>query len=219
MLLSVFFRFLLMAAIFAALLFGPAGRFDLPFAWAYLAILFAAAFVNLALMDRDLLKERMHPGPGGTDRALRWIAMPLMLAHFLVAGLDVGRFHWSDSVPVGLRVAGLIALAAGMALVLSAVHVNRFFSPVVRIQHERGHRLVTVGPYRWIRHPGYLGALLMTLCGGLALGSWWALAPAAGLAALMLRRAIIEDHFLHNELEGYRDYAATVRYRLLPGVW
>ena len=97
--------------------------------------------------------------------------------------------------------------------------VNRFFSPVVRIQEERGHHLITEGPYRFIRHPGYAGMLLAFAGVGPALGSWWSLVPLVPVVLLILRRLLIEDRYLHEHLEGYAGYAQRVPYRLLPGVW
>lgn len=203
----------------AAILFGSAGRVDLPLFWAWIAVPTAAAAFVGCRMDADFMKERLRPGAGGTDRWLRFIATPFWLAQMVVAGLDVGRFHWSDTVPLTLRVAGLVVFAATYALVGWSVWVNRFYSPVVRIQSERGHVLVTGGPYGWVRHPGYAGLLLAIPFGGLVLGSWWALAVVTPLLLLILRRTIVEDGFLHENLDGYRDYARRVRHRLVPGVW
>jgi protein-S-isoprenylcysteine O-methyltransferase Ste14 len=145
--------------------------------------------------------------------------LPFMLGCWIVAGLDVGRFHWSDAVPFGWRLAGLVGLAASLGLSFWAMMANRFFSPVVRIQSERGHHLINSGPYRYLRHPGYLGIIGGPLCAALALDSWWALLPAAGIAFLIVRRTTMEDKFLRRELEGYPAYVEKVRYRLLPGVW
>ena len=117
------------------------------------------------------------------------------------------------------RPLALVGYAAGMALAVCAMAANRFFSPVVRIQHERGHTLVTSGPYRFVRHPGYVGAILASLCGGVALGSWWSLVPLAPFAALFLRRTAVEDRMLRADLDGYAGYAERVRYRLVPGLW
>ena len=150
---------------------------------------------------------------------MRVWATPFFLAHLVVAGMDVGRFHWSASVPVELHIAGLVGMTLGFGLSCWAMRVNRFFSPVVRIQTERGHHLVTGGPYRLIRHPGYLAALGTFPSGGLALGSWWSLAPLLGFVLLMLRRVLIEDKFLRENLGGYVGYAERVKYRLVPGVW
>ena len=105
-----------------------------------------------------------------------------------------------------------------MILCVWAMAVNRFFSPVVRLQEERGHRLVTDGPYRYIRHPGYAG-ILLSACVGVALGSWWSLLPLVVAMGLILRRTALEDRFLRASLEGYASYAEQVRYRLVPGIW
>ena len=158
-------------------------------------------------------------GAGRPDRYLRLIALPFILAHLIVAGLDVGRFHWSRPMPAGVQAVALIGYAAGMALSVYAMANNRFFSPVVRIQHERGHPLVTSGPYRFVRHPGYTGLIVASLCGGIALGSWWSLVPLAPFVGMFLRRTAMEDRFLHDGLEGYAGYARRVRYRLVPGLW
>jgi protein-S-isoprenylcysteine O-methyltransferase Ste14 len=200
------------------IVFGSAGRFDLPFLWAFFAVVVAAWLITLSTIDRSLLQERMHPGPGGIDRRLRIIVLPFFAGLLIVAGLDAGRFHWSVT-PTWVQIVALIVLAAGYALSGWAASVNRFYSPVVRIQTDRGHQLITTGPYARIRHPGYAGSLLTILATGPALGSWWALLPAIATAALMFRRLLAEDRFLHKHLEGYPTYAARVRHRLIPGVW
>ena len=96
---------------------------------------------------------------------------------------------------------------------------NRFFSGMVRIQTERGHHVVSSGPYGWIRHPGYAGALLTYLATPFFLDSRWALLPAMFITIVLIIRTSLEDQTLQNELEGYRAYAERVRYRLMPGVW
>jgi protein-S-isoprenylcysteine O-methyltransferase Ste14 len=102
---------------------------------------------------------------------------------------------------------------------LWAMAVNRFFSPAIYVQKERGHRVITGGPYRLIRHPGYLAMALIFGFAALGLGSWWALLPATGFALLILNRAAREDRFLQSELPGYAAYAKRVNYRALPGIW
>src|SRR5262249_60715294 len=116
-----------------------------------------------------LLKERLAPAPGGEDRTLRLWMAPFMAGQLVIAGLDVGRFHWTGPLPAWLQGAGLAAYAAGVGLTVWAMVTNRFFSPVVRIQHERGHHLVTGGPYRVVRHPGYAGLIVAMPAGSLAL--------------------------------------------------
>jgi protein-S-isoprenylcysteine O-methyltransferase Ste14 len=211
-------RVLIFVLLPAVTLFASAGRLDLPFFWAYVGLMATAAVAMLAFIDRDLLCERIKPGPGGEDRNLRWVAMPFLIGQWVIAGLDAGRFHWSDTVPIPLRVAGLALLVIAFSLSVWAMHVNRFFSPVVRIQAERNHHVVTGGPYAWIRHPGYLAAILHAM-GTLALGSWWAMCVMACVPFLLGRRITVEDRFLRAQLAGYADYAARVRYRLIPGVW
>lgn len=202
----------------AVTLFASAGRLDLPFFWAYVGFMAVAAVAMVVLIDRGLLRERLKPGPGGTDRNLRWVAMPFLVGQWAIAGLDVGRFHWSDAIPIPLRVAGLALLAVSFSLSIWAMRVNRFFSPVVRIQEERDHHVITDGPYAWVRHPGYLAAMLHAI-GTLALGSWMAMGVMACVPFLLGRRITIEDRFLRERLAGYADYAARVHYRLIPGVW
>jgi protein-S-isoprenylcysteine O-methyltransferase Ste14 len=206
------------AALFA-LLFGCAGRWDLPFIWAYIIVLVGATVVSIPLLDPGLIRERTFPPPGGLDRSLRFVVLPFFLVHLVIAALDVGRFQWSGSVTPAVQVACLAGLAASRALSIWAAHVNRFFSPVVRIQSDRGHHLVSDGPYRWIRHPGYTAAAASMLCSGPAIGSWWAVLTLVPVLILILRRTIIEDRYLPERLEGYAEYAQRVRYRLVPGVW
>ncbi len=205
-------------AVMAGTFFGSAGRWDLPLAWAALGVY--AAFVVLAqiLMDPELRRERMKPAPGGIDRHIRWAMLPFILGYWMVAGLDI-RWHAAETIPQAWQSLGLAGLTASLGLALWAMTQNRFFSPVVRIQTERGHHLITSGPYRFIRHPGYLGGAASALSGAIALGSKWALLPAAGVVGVLIRRAIIEDRFLLRELAGYLEYSRTVRYRLVPGIW
>ena len=170
-------------------------------------------------MDPDLREERVRPGPGGRSRRIRFLALPLILAHLVVAGLDVGRFGWSGPIPLAVQATALAGYAAGMGLSLWAMAANRFFSPVVRIQAERGHHVITSGPYGYLRHPGYTGLIVGSICGGVALGSWWSLVPLAPFVGMFLWRTAMEDRFLHEGLEGYVGYAQRVRYRLVPGLW
>ena len=211
-------RLVLVLGFVGTMLFGSAGRFDIPAFWALLGLMVVVVTGMLTTIDRGLLQERMKPGPGGTDRHIRALMMPFILAHLVVAGLDAGRFHWSYvSVPV--QIAGLVGLVLCFSTSVWAMRTNRFFSPVVRIQEERGHHLVTGGPYRFVRHPAYLASLLMFIASGLMLGSLWSLVPNVGCAIIMFRRVVIEDKYLHQNLDGYVEYAAKTRYRLVPGVW
>jgi protein-S-isoprenylcysteine O-methyltransferase Ste14 len=203
----------------AAALFGGAGTFAVPAFWIYLAILAAIFAASLLGLDPDLARERMRPGGQKPPLAL-WLLAIVFAAHWLIAGLDRGRFHWSDTVPQWLQAAGLIGVAAGNALCFWAMRVNRFFSSIIRIQSDRGQHVIDSGPYAVVRHPGYIAGILFLGTSGIALGSWlaWAILVAFSLPFLMYR-VVTEDRVLQSELPGYRDYAGRVRWRLIPGIW
>jgi protein-S-isoprenylcysteine O-methyltransferase Ste14 len=161
----------------------------------------------------------MRPGGKKPPLSLKIFSLVLFM-HWIVAGLDRGRFHWSDDVPGLLQGVCLFTVAAGYALALWAMRVNRFFSSVLRIQTDRGHQVVTTGPYAFVRHPGYTAGILIIVASGLALGSWLAAALLVIFSLpFLLHRAITEDRILQVELAGYSEYAARVRWRLLPGIW
>ena len=215
-----YIRALLFFGVLLAVLFGSAGRWDLPFFWAYVFVTLASAVVGFLTVDTGLQQERWYQAVRNREFwFMVLIGMPLFIGSLAVAGFDLGRFHWSGRIPLGVQIAGLLLLALGWGFTTWAVAVNRFFSPVVRIQTERGHHLIATGPYRYVRHPGYAGAIAAFLGGAVALGSWWALAPAIPLSLIILGRAAVEDRFLRTQLPGYATYAHDVRYRLLPPVW
>ncbi len=206
-------------AALTGVLFGSAGRLDLPWFWAFVIVHGLLLALQRATVDEGLRRERAHPGPGGCDRRLRRVALPLYLTHLVVAGLDVGRWNWSGLIPLWVQGIGLAEYACGLGIAIWAMAVNRFFSPAARIQCERGHCLITSGPYRYVRHPGYAGGLLAMLGGGVALGSWWSLLPMLPVALLTLRRIVLEDRLLRAELGGYEQYARRVPSCLVPGIW
>jgi protein-S-isoprenylcysteine O-methyltransferase Ste14 len=203
----------------AAALFGSAGTFALPGFWIYLAILAAVTVASLATLDPDLIRERMRPGGKRPPLGLRLVGI-IPFLHWIAAGLDCGRLHWTDSVPVWFQAAGLAATACGFGLFFWAMTVNPFFSSVARIQAERGQSVVTKGPYGFVRHPVYAAAFLLILGSGVALDSWLAEAMLAVVGIpLLVYRLVTEDRLLKRELPGYRDYASRVRWRVVPGLW
>jgi protein-S-isoprenylcysteine O-methyltransferase Ste14 len=206
-------------AVIGGLMFVCAGRWDLPMFWAYLGIWMASILAGSLVVDPTLIAERIRPGPGGKDYATAVLFTPLWLVQCAVAGLDVGRFHWSDTAPPAVQVTALLAMAAAVAVVIWATAVNRFFSTVIRIQTDRGHHLITSGPYRYVRHPAYAVSPFLFAGGGLALGSWLAALIGLLLVFPVLRRTAEEDRILREQLEGYAAYAQQVRYRVLPGLW
>ena len=194
------------------------GKWNDPWLWAYIGCWALVSLYALLWMDDELARERFSPPEPGADRlSLRAVRL-IALAHLIVGALDAGRFHWS-SVPPSVRIAGFAGMALSCLLVFHAMLTNRFFSPVVRIQKERGHHLVDSGPYGIVRHPGYAGMILMAPFSGLALGSWISVGLALVYSGLILRRVMFEDAFLRGNLEGYAAYASRVRYRLIPGVF
>ena len=196
-----------------------AGRLDLPMLNAYLATCAALFLVATLFVDPELMKERLRRGQKGEDPLRLALLRVLFVAFLGVALLDIGRFHWSDTVPRALQVAALLLVVVAMALTFWAVAVNQFFVPVIRLQTDRGHRVVSEGPYALVRHPGYAGNVLSTPASALALGSWWALVPALAISILFVLRTVHEDRFLEERLEGYREYASRVRFRLVPHLW
>jgi protein-S-isoprenylcysteine O-methyltransferase Ste14 len=203
----------------AVALFASAGTLAIPAFWIYLAIMAAVFIVSFTMLDQELLQERMHPGGQAPPLGLKLFTI-VLLVHFIIAGLDRGRLHFSDTVPPWLQGVALAVLAATYVLVLWAMRVNRFFSSVVRIQSDRGHFVVTTGPYAVIRHPGYLAGILVVVASGIALGSWLAAALLIVTSLpFLLYRAITEDRVLLAQLPGYREYAARVHWRLIPGLW
>jgi len=179
--------------------------------------------VLVAGKDRALLEERMRVEQ--KKDAKRWdrllvivIGMVLTPAVWLVAGLD-RRYGWSPGAGFVLGAAALVIALLGGALVVWAASSNTFFSAIVRIQKDRGHTVVSGGPYAAVRHPGYAGTVAANLAGPVVLGSLWALVIGALIVALLVVRTALEDRTLQRELDGYADYARRVRWRLLPGVW
>ena len=183
----------------AALLFGSAGRFDWPMAWALLCAIVVVAVCGFAALDPELIAERSKPTPGfdRSDAVLASISgLALIFIPLQVAGIDVGRLQ-VPHFPIEVRIAALGIFLLGNLFSIWAAHCNRFFSDFVRIQHERGHHVVSNGPYAHLRHPGYAGGIAAYLAVPVALGSAWTLLPALVGAALLVARAAREDRMLH----------------------
>ncbi len=212
-------------AIFAALLFGGAGTVLWPAGWLYLALFLGCALMmSLRLMQYDpgLLEERMKPlsqqGQPLWDKIFLGVLIPVYAAWLFVMGLDAVRYGWSHMAP-WLSWLGIGGFIAGNAIVDATFRANPFTAPVVRVQHERHHQVVTTGPYRMVRHPMYAGASLFLVCTPLILGSWYGVAVAGLMVAAVCWRAVQEEKTLTRDLEGYAQYQSRVLYRILPGVW
>ena len=208
----------------AALLFVPTGTLHWPAAWVFLAtiaILGVACGLWLARTDPALLAERMHPmmqhDQPAADKKFMLVFGFTALVWFLAIGLDA-RYHASD-VAVALRVLGWAMLILSSGFIMWVMRENSFAIPVVKLQAERGHRVVSTGPYAWVRHPMYTATILFFVGAPLLLGSWWGVAMAPLFVVLFAIRTRIEERALIAGLPGYADYTARVRYRLVPGLW
>ena len=211
---------------YGLLLFFSAGRLDWAWGWALLIVLaafLAAHPLILIPINPALLVERERglrdPRVKSWDRWITALGAGVFpLASWIVAGLDV-RFGWAGALPLAAHIGGLLVTVLGYALFLWAMASNAFFAEGVRIQSERGHTVITGGPYSCVRHPGYAGAILSMLATPFLLGSLWAILPSLVAALLYITRTWLEDKTLMEELPGYQAYAERTRSRLLPGIW
>ena len=210
-------------ATLSGVLFGIAGRVDWPAAW-LIILLFAGHLVLsgwwLVRHDPGLLNERLTTASNVPhwDRLIARGNRILLTMFVATAALDAGRFGWS-AVPMIVRAIGTAAVVAAIGVIYWCAAANRFLSARSRIQSERGHTVVQHGPYRFVRHPLYASRIVLIIGTALTLGSWIALVPAALIAVLLILRTSLEDRMLTTELPGYREYAAHVPERLVPGLW
>lgn len=208
--------------VLALALFVPAG-IGWKEGWLFLAVFvlqiaIAALYLWRTNPEIFVARSRFHAGTKSWDKMLGvCLLLPSLMATFPVAALD-HRFHWS-SVPLWVIVVGYVLLTFGMLGSIWVEAVNKFAEPGVRIQTERGHKVIDTGPYAIVRHPMYATAIPLFVGIALALASYWALIPAAVASLVLVVRAALEDRTLQEELPGYREYASRVRYRLIPGVW
>ena len=210
-----------LGAVLALALFVPAQRITWPTAWGFLLFYTGFSIAGFALLPRELLLERSRiPADANpTDLAIGGLAFVLLLpGTLLVSGFDA-RWTASPPLPAALRAAALAVFALGYAISLWAAHANPFFSAVVRIQSERGHRVVASGPYAFVRHPGYAGPLMGHLALPIALGTLWGFVPTALGALFLVLRIGLEERKLVRDLPGYAAYRERVRWRLVPGIW
>ena len=216
---------LIVLVVFPLLPILISGKWDWWEAWV-MAGLFALSFiVSRAIAAKktpDILKERADYNQQDNTQAWdKWLSPVVAFGSvftLLVAGLDA-LYQWSSGFPLWLELIGLLLILAGYVFGSIAFIENAFFSGTVRIQEERGHKVVSSGPYSWVRHPGYLGSLVASLGMPLLLDSIWAFIPVVIFGAFFVLRTSLEDRFLQANLPGYSEYAQKVRYRLLPGIW
>jgi protein-S-isoprenylcysteine O-methyltransferase Ste14 len=199
------------------------GKWDWFWGWVYiiLLILFMAAHVVVLVpINPALLADRAgglrQPGAKRWDIWLATVASLFAIITMVIAGLDE-RWGWTETFPLGWHIAGIILMIIWEVTFLWAMASNPFFSESVRIQE--GHQVARRGPYRFVRHPGYLGNVIGCLGQPLLFGSWWSFIPAILTVIAFVIRTALEDDTLRKELPGYPDYARQVRHRLIPGIW
>jgi protein-S-isoprenylcysteine O-methyltransferase Ste14 len=218
--------FALFSMLPAIVVFSCAGDLRWGAAWLYVGTLWVMTVGTRLLILRicpALITERASSIRRGDMRAWDRVIMPIIallgpLASWIVAGLSF-RFGWLAGIPSGVRFGALAVLIAGSALVAWSMLANPFFSAVVRIQRDRGHDVISKGPYRFVRHPGYLGILLGNFATPVLLDAPWTFVPISVVAILLVLRTLLEDRTLLADLDGYADYARATRARLVPGVW
>lgn len=219
---KTFVQILLSVAVTALCLFGSAGRFNWPNAWILLVLNLAAAVTTTVLLASDpaLAAERRNTKAGKSwDKPIVFVVVLLgPVATWITSGLDI-RFRWSEEMGPMSVIAGVVVALLAIVLIAWAMRANTFFSSVVRIQKDRGHSVISTGPYSFLRHPGYTGFAAFTLATPLILASRWAFLPAAATVAVTVVRTALEDGTLQRELDGYADYARQVRYKLVPMLW
>jgi len=208
-------------AVTAVIFFFCAGRLNLVMAWVYIAMVLVNTSITSLVMNPELIAERSEIKKDTKS----WDILPAILIGrvgplviLIVAGLDI-RFGWSLKIPLVLQIMALSIAILGLLVADWAVVSNKFFSGVVRIQKDRGHTVVTTGPYQYVRHPGYVGAILHNLATPVILSSLWAFIPVGVVVCITIIRTAFEDRTLQEELDGYKSYSKRVRYRLLPNLW
>ncbi len=215
-----FMQVIMQIVLITVLLFVSSGQLLWPWAWIYLGTYVAGVIANVFILPRTVIEERGRSKANVKewDKVITTLSIFPGLGLFVVAGLDY-RFGWSTRVSIWIQLASLVLMILGYALFAWAMVSNPFFSTAVRIQFDRDHKTATGGPYQYVRHPGYLGFIASNLATGLVLGSLWALIPGAITAGLLIIRTAFEDSTLHKELDGYKEYAEKVKYRLIPCIW
>ena len=215
-------RALLAPILMIGLLFLVAGHWDFWPAWVYTAInmIVLVLMGTLLTKNSELVEERLNPKEGmkGWDKFYFAVTTPLYMLALVVAGLDA-RFSWTTNMPLVVYGASVLIYLIGQGIFLWARYTNNYFSSVVRIQTDRGQTVCKEGPYRYVRHPGYVGGILFTITIGLMLGSWWASIPQVIAALMLVWRTAREDKTLQAELPGYSEFTKETKYRLIPGVW
>jgi len=204
----------------AIILFVSAGTIRWIYAWLLIAASLLVVLANSFIFPSELISERGRKKENTEkwDKIITGLIIIPWIAIYLLSGLDI-RFGWSPELALWVHITGLIVFLLGNAIVSWAMIANNYFSTSVRIQYDRGHTVSSGGPYRYIRHPGYLGMCIYLLSSPIILGSFWGLVPAIITVILFVIRTSFEDNTLKTKLEGYKEFAERVKFRLIPRIW
>ena len=209
--------------VFTAILFTSAGRLNYIQGWIFLSINILSTLMNYFTIQKnnELINERSKPGEGikSWDKLLLGLSAIIYVIIVVLAGLDSGRFNWSQNFNWIISISGVLLTIIGQVIFLTARSQNKFFSSVVRIQKDRGHVVCDTGLYKIVRHPGYLGMTLSLMALPLITTSIWSIIPTLIAIILLFVRTSLEDKTLKNELDGYIEYTRKTRSKLIPLVW
>ncbi|MFX0020999.1 MAG: methyltransferase family protein [Candidatus Hermodarchaeota archaeon] len=215
-------RFVIMYVFIALALFLPAGTLFWIQGWIYIIIMisFSSSLITyLTKKDPELLKARAKTKTTESwDKKLGLIGTPFFILMYILPGFDAVRFRWSK-LPFYISIIGFIGMILSVTFFSLVLRENRYLSRVVEIQEERGHRVITTGPYRIVRHPMYLAVIFLYISHCIALGSLYSLIPCACIIITIILRTIREDKILHEQLDGYEEYSQKTRYKIIPGIW
>jgi protein-S-isoprenylcysteine O-methyltransferase Ste14 len=206
--------------VIALILFLTSGKLNWIWAWAYMSVNVIILAINSMVISPELMAERgeIKENVEPWDRTVALIGSIFTLVMIILPGFDL-RFGWSPPLNPSVQILGLVFYALGMLSFTWSMVSNPFFSTSVRIQMDRDHVVATSGPYRYVRHPGYISYCIAWIATALALGSLWTIIPAVFIVITIVIRTALEDRTLLQKLQGYREYADKVRYRLIPGIW
>jgi len=203
-----------------AVLFIAAGTLYWKWAWYVLLLGLCLLIINWILLPAELVIERGRK----KENVKRWdriitsiISLPTILM-YIFSGLD-HRFNWTGDIHIVINIAGLVFIFLGSMTFTWSMVSNKFFSTLVRLQIDRQHTVATEGPYKYVRHPGYLGYMIFTSATPLALGTYWGLIFSGIICILLIVRTALEDATLKKELPGYAEYTENVKYKLIPLLW
>jgi protein-S-isoprenylcysteine O-methyltransferase Ste14 len=202
------------------ILFVSAGTLSWNWAWLFIVTGIFILVINYIVLPREVIEERGREKKNVKkwDKVLMSINIIPILGIYILSGLD-DRFSWSPDLHYSIHLIGLVGVFLGSMLFTWSMVSNKFFSTMVRIQSEQGHSIAAEGPYKYVRHPGYVGFALMAIATPVALGSFYALSMSFLVMIIFIVRTALEDKTLLRELEGYEEYSKKVKYRLIPFIW